>query len=114
MFDVKNVSENLHSPEYRHWQQVKYLTGTPDSVQKIEVNSEAIASKSANEHSLDGWSDTDFAGDVESRRSASCAMLRLDGSVIHTLSRKQTLIATRIAEAEMYEILSVTFEGTFM
>ena len=40
-----------------------------------------------------------------------CAVLRLDGAVIHTLSRKQTLIATSTAEAEMYGILSVIFEG---
>ena len=37
-------------------------------------------------------------------------MLRLDGAVIHTHSRKQTLIATSTAEAEMCGILSVTFE----
>ena len=97
MFDAKNVSENLQSPRYRHWQQVKrivrYLAGTRDYVQKIEVNSDVIANKSVNEHSLVGWSDTDFAGDVECRRSPSCAVLRLGG------------------EAEMYGILLVTFEG---
>ena len=65
----------------------------------------------SNEHSLVGWSDTDFAGDAESRRSTFCAVLRLDGAVIHTLSRKQTFIATSTAEAEMYGNLSVTFEG---
>ena len=69
-------------------------------MQKIEVNSEVIAGKSVDEHSLVGWSDTDFAGDVESRRSTSCAVLRLDGAIIHTHSRKQTLIATSTAEAE--------------
>ena len=76
------------------------------------MNSEVIVNMSANEHSLGGWSDTDFAGDVESRRSTSCAVLRLDGAVIHTHSRKQTLIATSTAEAEMYRILSVTIEGS--
>ena len=115
MFDVKNVSENLQSPKYRHWQQVKrivrYLAGTRDYVQKIEVNSEVILGKSVDQHSLVGWSDTDFAGDVESRRSTSCIVLRLDGAVIHTHSREQTLLATSTAEAEMYGILSVTFEG---
>ena len=103
MFDVKNVSENLQSPKYRHWQQVKrivrYLAGTRDFVQKIEVNSEVNANKCANEHSLLGWLTT------------SCAVLSLDGAVTHTHSRKQTLIATSTAEAEMYGILSVTFEG---
>ena len=115
MFDVKNVSENLQSPKYRHWQQVKrivrYLAGTRDYVQKIEVNSEVILGKIVDQHSLVGWSDTDFAGDVESRRSTSCIVLRLDGAVIHTHSRKQTLLATSTAEAEMYGILSVTLEG---
>ena len=115
MFDVKNVSENLQLLKYRHWQQVKrivrYLAGTRDTVQKIEVNSDVIANKSTNEHSFVGWSDTDFAGGVESRRSTSCAVLRLDGAVIRTHSRKQTLIATSTAEAAVYGILSVTFEG---
>ena len=94
MFDVKNVSENLQSPKYRHWQQVKrtvrYLAGTRDYVQKIEVNSEVKREQDcANEHSLVGWLTT------------SCAVLRLDGAVTHTHSRKQTLIATSTAEAEM-------------
>ena len=61
---MTNVSENLQSPKYRHWQQVKriarYLAGRRDYVQKIEVNSDVIANKSANEHSFVGWSDTDF------------------------------------------------------
>ena len=70
-----------------------------DHVQKIEVNSGANANKSANEHSLVGWLTT------------SCAVLRLDGAVVDTHSHKQTLIATSTAEAEMYGILSVTFEG---
>ena len=73
MFDVKNVSDYLQSPKYRHWEQVKrivrYLAGTRDCVHKIDVNSEVIAVKSVDEDSLVGWSDTDFAGDVESRRS---------------------------------------------
>ena len=75
MFDVKNVSQNLQSLKYRHWQQVKrivrYLAGTRDYVQKIEVNSGVNANKCANEHSLVGWLTT------------SCAVLRLDGAVTH-------------------------------
>ena len=113
MFDVKNVSENLQSPTYGHWQQVKlivrFLAGTRDYVQKIEVNSGVIACKSVDQHSLVGWSGTDFPGNVESRRSTSCAVLGVDGAVIHTHSREQTLIAT--STAELYGILSVTFEG---
>ena len=69
MFDVNNVLENLQSPKYRLWQQVKrvvrYFAGTRDYVQKIEVNSEVILGKSVDQHSLVGWSDADFAGDVE-------------------------------------------------
>ena len=75
MFDAKNVSENLQSPKYRRWHQVKrtvrYLADTRDYVQKIEVNSEFIADRGVEQHSLAGWSDTDFGGDVESRRSTS-------------------------------------------
>ena len=75
----------LQSPKNRNWQQVKrivkYLACTRDYVQKIEVNSDVIANKSI-KHPLDGWSDTDFVGDVESMRSTSCAVLRLDGAVI--------------------------------
>ena len=66
MFDVKNVSEKLTIlKKYRHWQHVKRmvrsLASARDYVQKIEVNSDVIANKSFNEHSLVGWSDTDIA-----------------------------------------------------
>ena len=88
---------------------VKYLAGTRGP--SAEDRSEKFIANKSVKHPLDGWSDKDFAEDVESRRSTSCAVLRLDGAVIHTHSRKQTLIATSTAEAEMYGILSVTFEG---
>ena len=91
--EVKSVAEHLQSPKYRHWQQVKrivrYLAGTRDCVQRIEVHSDVIANKSAHEHSLVCWSDTDFEGDMESRRSTSCAVLRLDGAVIHILVNRR-------------------------
>ena len=91
--DAKNVSENLKYTKYRHWQQVKrmiqYLAGIRYRVQKIEVNNEVVVGKSIDQHFLVGWSDTDFAGDVESRTRISCAVLRLDEAIDHSRALAQ-------------------------
>ena len=115
MFDVKNVSENLQSPTYRHWQQVKrivrFLAGTRDDVQKIEVNSGVIACKNVDQHSLVGWSETDFAGNVESRWSTSLCSAQIGwSSHPHTFAQTD-FDCDEHSRAELYGILSVTFEG---
>ncbi len=48
--------------------------------------------------------DTDYAGDRETRRSVGCAVVMLNGLLIHFHNRQQTVIATSSADAAYYGI----------
>ncbi|GAA5965868.1 hypothetical protein JCM10213_007764, partial [Rhodosporidiobolus nylandii] len=48
--------------------------------------------------------DSDFAGDVDTRRSTTGAVLQIDGNTVATFSRRQPVIATSTFRAELYAI----------
>ena len=56
-------------------------------------------------------SDSDWAADVESRKSTSCGVLTVDGAVQGVYSRGQTTIAQSSGEAEFYGAASVINEA---
>ena len=59
---------------------------------------------------LVGYSDSDYAGDQESRRSVSCVWVELDSVPICAYSRQQSIIATSSAEAEYYAMSGAAVE----
>ena len=54
---------------------------------------------------------SDWAADIESRRSTSCGVLTVDGAVQGVYSRGQTTIAQSSGEAEFYGAASVINEA---
>ena len=50
------------------------------------------------------WTDSDYAGDKQTRKSTSCALVFCDGTLVHGHSRRQTVVATSSAEAEYYSL----------
>ena len=50
------------------------------------------------------WTDSDYAGDKQTRKSTSCALVFCDGALVHGHSRRQTVVATSSAEAEYYSL----------
>ena len=50
------------------------------------------------------WTDSDYAGDKQTRKSTSCALVFCDGTLVHGHSRGQTVVATSSAEAEYYSL----------
>ena len=73
----------------------RYLKGTKEFVKKLELDNES------DRHvlKLDGYSDSDWAGSTE-RKSQSSGVLLVDGALLYSFSRRQSVIATSSGMAE--------------
>ncbi|KZO91857.1 hypothetical protein CALVIDRAFT_467694, partial [Calocera viscosa TUFC12733] len=83
------------NPGREHWLAVKrvlrYLAGTKEM---------GLVLAHGGEHGLVGWSDADWAGDHEDRKSTSGYIFMLDGMPISWSARKQKTVALSTTEAE--------------
>ena len=64
---------------------IRYLRRYPRCI--IEIDSDQQVTE------LDVWTDSDWAGDVETRKSCSCGSLQLGTSTIHYWSKLQANVA---------------------
>ena len=101
LFSVHRLSTKLARPLEKHWawlkRCVRYIQGTKTAYLELQVETtEQIV--------LECWTDSDFAGDEESRKSVSCAILTMNGAYLYGHSRQQSVIATSSAEAEYYAL----------
>ena len=94
-FAVSSVAKYTSDPTDQHWKAVKhilrYLTGT--------VHYELMFSKKETAE-VEGYSDADWAGDIDDRKSTSGYLFKLSGASISWRSRKQSCVALSTAEAE--------------
>lgn len=61
-----------------------------------------------------GYSDSDFAGCVDSRKSTSGYIFMMAGGAVSWRSAKQTLIATSTMEAEFVSCFEATLHGVWL
>jgi hypothetical protein len=59
------------------------------------------------ERGLIGFADSDWANDVEDRKSISGGAIFVDGGLVAWYSRKQQMVCTSTAEAEIHAVLSM-------
>ena len=104
---VRLLSKAVSKPTEEAWARLKrlgrYLVGHP--------RSQTLLRASGDMDVLYAISDSDWATDVESRRSTSCGVLTVDGAVQGVYSRGQTTIAQSSGEAEFYGAASVINEA---
>ncbi|XP_038885882.1 secreted RxLR effector protein 161-like [Benincasa hispida] len=103
---VSVVSRFIGQPGKKHWQVVKrifrYLRGTSD-VGPIYGN--------CTECLVTGYSDSDYAGDVDSRRYMTGYVFTLGGSVVSWKATLQPTITLSTTEAEYMALTEVAKEG---
>lgn len=108
-YEVGQVSKFLENPGRTHWKAVqriiKYLIGTVD--QKIMYGSfgSVVRGKRMDpgmfrKNILSGYSDSDHAANVDTRKSVGGYIMLLNGGPITWCSRSQTTVATSTVEAE--------------
>lgn len=97
----------MSAPENSHWVAAKgvlrYLAGTRD---------EGITF--GNEQQLQGYTDSDFAGDKDTRRSTSGFVYMLHGGPISWRSKRQATVAASTAEAEYIAAAEAVKEGVWL
>ena len=141
-FAVNVLSSGLTAPTKRQQKQLEhlilYLTGTRDfhyvfsgkavgtSVLNLkanhtlsEGNDDGDPESSQEEveeatHLLEVFTDSDWASCHGARRSTSCAVLALNGSVVYSYSRRQKVVSLSSGEAEYYAAASGASEGVYL
>ena len=104
------LSQYMSRPSKDHWIGVKrvlrYLKGTLMYGLKFSAHEE--------EPELFGYSDADWAGDVDTRRSTSGYVFQIGSSTVSWSSKKQTTVAKSSTEAEYVALSSATQEAVWL
>ena len=120
-FAVRGLASKMPGPTHHSWKQlvhlVQYMSKTEgyhlvyrktprgisnlhQSIRNGSFDFSMVAEKQ--EHLLEVFSDSDWAGNKSSRKSTSSGTMFLDGQVIYTFSRNQKSVALSSGEAEYY------------
>ena len=120
-FAVRGLASKMSGPTHHSWKQLVHLVQcmsktegyhlvyrkTPrgisnlhQSIRNGSFDFSTVAEKQ--EHLLEVFSDSDWAGNKSSRKSTSSGTMILDGQVIYTFSRNQKSVALSSGEAEYY------------
>ncbi|XP_074293159.1 secreted RxLR effector protein 161-like [Silene latifolia] len=106
---VSVVSRFMGDPGKEHWQAVKrifrYLKGTYDVGLIYRGDRECLVS---------GYSDSDYAGDVDSRRSMTGYVFTLGGSVVSWKATLQPTVTLSTTEAEYMTLTAAAKEGIWL
>ena len=108
-FSVNLVSRYIEDPKEQHWTAVKrifkYLKGT--------INFGLIFS-SRQKLMLKGYSDADYAGDLDTRRSTSGSVFTLGSGSIAWSSRRQQCVSLSTTESEYIALSQAVQELTWL
>lgn len=106
---VGTLSQFAADPCPTHWQALKrvlrYLQATPTY---------GLQFSASNDGRLVGYSDADWAGDIESRRSTSGYVFMLNGGCISWRSKKQRTVALSSTEAEYMALSEAIQEAVWL
>ena len=113
-YAVGNVAKFCENPSKNHWVAVKrimrYLKGTVNHGLRYFVESD----HSDNNTILIGYSDADWAGDIDSRRSTSGYVFQMSGCAVSWKSKRQNCVALSTAEAEYVALSSAVQEAMWL
>ena len=108
-YAVSNVAKYSANPTKQHWIAVKrifhYLKGT--------LNHGLFYSRNESTECV-GFSDSDWGGDLDDRKSTSGYLFQLGRTAISWRSKKQTCVALSTAEAEYMALASAAQEAMWL
>ncbi|XP_068659151.1 secreted RxLR effector protein 161-like, partial [Aristolochia californica] len=94
-YAVSVVSQFMHKPQITHWQSLerilRYLKGAPGR---------GLLYKKHGHFNIEGFSDADWAGSPDDRKSTSGYCTLVGGNLVTWKSKKQNVVARSSAEAE--------------
>ena len=106
---VSMVSRYMHNPGKKHWEAAKwilrYIKGTVNLGLKFERNRKNV------ERFLVGYTDSDFAGDLDNRRSTTGYVFTMASGPVSWRSTLQSTVALSTTEAEYMAIAEAMKEA---
>ena len=96
-YAVNQVSRFMSNPGMKHWQACKRILRYLKRTTKIGL---ILNGGEQNQQLLSAYSDADWAGDTDDRKSTTGMVVMMNGSVVSWMSKKQTTVALSTAEAE--------------
>lgn len=107
-YAVGQVSRYSQNPGKEHWKALKRIL----AYLKKTINYGILFGGGSGE--LCGYCDSDYAGDLESRRSTSGAVFTLHNGPVSWFSRRQSCVALSTTEAEFIAAAEGTKEGIWL
>jgi hypothetical protein len=107
-YAVGQVSRYSQNPGLEHWKALKRIL----AYLKKTINFGLLFGGGSSE--LCGYCDSDYAGDLESRKSTSGAVFLLYNGAVSWFSRRQTCVALSTTEAEFISAAESTKEGIWL
>jgi hypothetical protein len=108
-YAVGNLARFSSKPTKTHWTALKrvlrYLKGTMKHGILYSQNESAVCV---------GFSDADWAGDINDRKSTSGYLFQMSGGAVTWKSQKQSCVALSTAEAEYIALSSATQESVWL
>jgi hypothetical protein len=109
---VSEASRFLASPGQVHWAAVKrimrYVRGS--NPRPLVYHAPTVVDVGNYMPDIVAYSDADWAGDPDTRRSTTGYLVKLDGDLVSWASRRQPTVTTSTAEAEYMAITEATKE----
>ena len=99
-YAVKEIARGMANPRMQDWERLlrlgKYLAGKPRYV--------IVFGKQKDVHAIHSFGDSDFAGEVGTRKSTSGGICSIGDHTVKSWSSTQSIIALSTGEAELYAI----------
>jgi hypothetical protein len=96
-FQAVQIAQHCENPGLKHWNAVKrvlrYLAGTKN-------HGLCFGGSESNLNEIVGYSDADYGGDIETRRSTSGSIFKLNGGPVTWSSKKQPIVVLSTMESE--------------
>ena len=112
-YAVGQLSQHANNPDKSHFralfQCIRYLRGTMDY--RLTYTGEG---REQDVPALTGYSDADWAGDINTRRSTTGHVFRLCGGAVSWQSKRQRTVAQSSVEAEYMAAASATKEAIWL
>lgn len=109
-YAVNSVSKFLNNHDQSHWKAVKriisYLVNTVGYGIEYRAGNKEIE--------LSGYSDADYASDVETRRSTTGYAFCIAGEIVTWSSQRQKLVSTSTTESEYVAAATATKEAIWL
>ena len=108
-YSISTLAKFTSNPNQQHWTALKrvlrYLKGT--------VNYGLMYSSKTSKECV-GYSDADWAGDLDDRKSTSGYLFQISGGAVTWRSKKQSCVALSTAEAEYMALSSAAQEAVWL